>query len=222
MSEFTIISNNCWGAEVYKELNLPYNTPFVGLFMPPQSFIEMLGDLPFFLSRPLRFKEISDFEIYNTNRRQQNINYPIAELAPGIEIHFLHYQSVGEAEEKWIRRLKRMNMEKSSLFIKFCDREVEDFSLIEKFSSLPYQNKVCFTVKDPKKLEHVIQIIEHYRLKEVIDGKSLYEVSKSYFDVLNWIKTGNGNLSLTKKIKLYTRLIEKFVKNAYQKLSRSA
>jgi uncharacterized protein (DUF1919 family) len=28
---FVIVSDNCWGAEIYQWFNRPYNTPFVGL-----------------------------------------------------------------------------------------------------------------------------------------------------------------------------------------------
>ena len=32
-TNFSIISNNCWGGYVYQEQNLPYQSPFVGLFL---------------------------------------------------------------------------------------------------------------------------------------------------------------------------------------------
>ena len=30
---FTIICDNCWAGKVYQELGLPYQTPFVGMFV---------------------------------------------------------------------------------------------------------------------------------------------------------------------------------------------
>lgn len=47
---FTIISNNCWGGELYKELNLAYNTPFIGLFIYAPCYIKMLKNLRFYLN----------------------------------------------------------------------------------------------------------------------------------------------------------------------------
>jgi len=42
---FTIVSNNCWGGEVYRGFGLPYQTPFVGLFLFPACYIKLLKNL---------------------------------------------------------------------------------------------------------------------------------------------------------------------------------
>ena len=31
--DFTIVSNNCWGTFIYKKFGLPYNSPFVNMFI---------------------------------------------------------------------------------------------------------------------------------------------------------------------------------------------
>ncbi|NVO85925.1 DUF1919 domain-containing protein [Hymenobacter terrestris] len=42
---FTLFSNDCWGAEVYKYFNLPYNTPFVGLMVMAPCYVQFLQTL---------------------------------------------------------------------------------------------------------------------------------------------------------------------------------
>jgi uncharacterized protein (DUF1919 family) len=43
--EFTIVSNNCWGAHIYQNLGEPYRTPFVGLFLAPECYLRLLKRL---------------------------------------------------------------------------------------------------------------------------------------------------------------------------------
>nr|WP_262352316.1 DUF1919 domain-containing protein [Lactiplantibacillus plantarum] len=38
---FTIISNNCWGGEVYESYNLIKQSPTVGLFLWPQIILNL-------------------------------------------------------------------------------------------------------------------------------------------------------------------------------------
>ena len=54
---FTIICDNCWAGKVYQELGLPYQTPFVGMFIFSPDYIKMLKNLKHYLSGniPLTF-----------------------------------------------------------------------------------------------------------------------------------------------------------------------
>ena len=46
--EFTIICDNCWAGKVYSELGIPYQTPFVGLFIFSPDYIKLLNNFNFF------------------------------------------------------------------------------------------------------------------------------------------------------------------------------
>lgn len=39
---FTLISNNCWRAHIYQDLGIAYETLFVGLFLGPDSYLNLL------------------------------------------------------------------------------------------------------------------------------------------------------------------------------------
>jgi uncharacterized protein (DUF1919 family) len=139
--EFVIISNNCWGAEIYKRLNKEYNTPFVGLFIVGPEYIRLLERFDHYMSLPLQFTKGSVWF-------DSPIKYPIGKL-DDIEIHFVHYKNNEEAIDKWTRRLSRMKEigDRDKYYIKICDRDFTTPEMIQKFHSLPFKNKISFSVK---------------------------------------------------------------------------
>ncbi len=58
---FTIVSNDCWGAEVCRELGLQYQTPFVGLAIFVLCYIKFIKDLPRYMGEALKFTNISRY-----------------------------------------------------------------------------------------------------------------------------------------------------------------
>ena len=69
-------------------------------------------------------------------------SYPVGKLAD-LEIHFMHYHSEQEANEKWQLRTSRMNFD--NLFIMMTDRDGITEKDIQRFDKLPFKNKVIFT-----------------------------------------------------------------------------
>ena len=55
----TIVCNNCFGARIYQELHMPYNSPTAGLFINFPDYIVFLKHLKEFCSQHLTFK-VSD------------------------------------------------------------------------------------------------------------------------------------------------------------------
>lgn len=184
---FTLISNNCWGSKVYKDLNIKYNTPFIGLFLYAPCYIKLLKNLDNYLDSELTFESKSKYEISNQYREKKW--YPLGILGDDIEVHFLHYKSESEAKEKWTRRKQRMNME--NLFIEFSDRDLCTKGLIEEFDNLPFKHKVCFTAKNYPEIHCSVQL-KKYEKEDHIGN--IYEDSyivKKYFDVVGWINSNN-------------------------------
>jgi uncharacterized protein (DUF1919 family) len=138
-----IISNNCWAGIVYKDLDIPYQTPFVNMYMFAPCYMELLKDLSFYLSRDLQFVQHSKYPEANANRNKQY--YPIGVLGE-IEIHFIHYSSEDYTYVKWKERLKRINI--SNMIVIMSERDRCTPELIKEFDRLDYSNKVCFTIKE--------------------------------------------------------------------------
>jgi uncharacterized protein (DUF1919 family) len=191
--DFCIVSNNCWGAHVYQALDRPYQTPFIGLFLMPDCYLNLLENFQDIVRRPLLFKKESRHESINRNRSETNQLYPIAELAPGVEIQFLHYASEQEALAKWSRRVLRIPppTENQKLFFKFCDRDGLTQNHLERFAALPFEHKVCFTATPQPAYRQVVHIRE-CREKRVPEGLALSGISYRYFDALDWLKGGTG------------------------------
>jgi len=198
---FTIISNNCWGGEVYRALNLPYKTPFIGLFLFAPCYVRLLINLQEYLNSNLNFTKVSQYKFANQQREQGTWNfYPIGLLDDEIEIHFMHYFSKSEAREKWFRRLERIDWKPENIFLKFCDRGLCTEQLIAEFDRLDYSHKVCFTSKNYLELKSTVWIEECKNDPYVVDGKVLYNVCKKYFDVSDWLNRGSGRVKIQQKI----------------------
>lgn len=167
-TNFTIISNNCWGGMTYETYNLPKQSPTVGLFFMAEDYIKFISDLKGYLSEDLRFISPKDSkwrnakEIKNDSRFGQ---YPIGKLAD-IEIFFLHYVSEEQAKEKWERRVERINWDK--LLIKFNDQNGCKKSDLETFLKLPYKNKIFLLVKNGMEYQVTKSCIFHNFQKAIL------------------------------------------------------
>jgi len=182
--DFTIISNNCWGGGVYEDLNLPYNSPFVGLFIMAPDYIKLLKDLRTYMSMTLTFTDISKYKRINQERSQQHGLYPIGVLND-IEIYFMHYKSKEEAFEKWERRKARMNWD--NLFIKLCDNDFSTHDLAKEFDKLPYKNKVFFSVKNYNDVKSLVWFDKYKNEDGVGDLYSYKWRYRKYFYVVKWL-----------------------------------
>lgn len=179
--KFVIISNNCWGAEIYKRLGREYNTPFVGLFIYGPDFLKLLKNFDFYINQQLQFKKESMWT-------DKELTYPIGYLSD-IEIHFMHYKTKEEAELKWKRRLKRMKLvkNKNNYYYKICDRDFSNRRILEQFHELPFKNKISFAVFELENKNH-IQLSGTKGDKFSPDGVKLFKLTHNYFDLFCWLK----------------------------------
>lgn len=180
--DFCLISNNCWGAEVYRELKVPYNTPFVGLFLYAPCYIKLLQNLDSYLAADLDFVDTSKYAFANEARLKHT--YPLATLGTDVEIHFLHYASAAEARSKWSRRIERMN---DKLFVEFSDRDGFEDGCLDAFDALDFPKKVFFGARQYANSPTAVQIKVARDRPSVMDGKALYRYSKKYFDLPGWL-----------------------------------
>lgn len=190
--DFTVVSNNCWGAHIYKCLGEPYRTPFVGLFLAPACYVTLVPRLRWYLGQPLRFLERSRHEHINAFREEKKLRYPIGCLGGEVEIQFLHYESETEAAGKWSRRVERMSSDDSRLFFKFCDREPCSPAQLAAFDSAPVAHKVCFVAKSSPHLRSAVWI-PGLCDGQVPDGLQLSRISPKYFDAADWINGADGH-----------------------------
>ena len=172
----TVISANCVGAFILHDLHQPFNSPFVNLYLSPQDFLRYLQNMDFYLTQPLTFVKTEK-------------SYPVGKLAD-LEIHFMHYHSDQEANEKWQLRTSRMNFD--NLFIMMTDRDGVTEKDIQLFDQLPFKNKVIFTHNPYPAFKSAYYIKGFEKQNQVGD---IFEFSgwtgKKYYDQFDYVKWFN-------------------------------
>ncbi|PJJ58684.1 DUF1919 domain-containing protein [Hymenobacter chitinivorans] len=194
---FTLISNDCWGAQVYKHFNLPFNTPFINLMLAAPCYLKLASAPQHYLGQPLEFQAESRYESINTLRRGWKHYFPIATLGGEVEIQFLHYHSDEEAKEKWTRRVKRINWE--NIFFKFDGSK--DFAtpeLVQQFDQLTFPRLTL--LREPQPGIKSAVVVPDY----ITDGFKLFERSLPHFDLVGWLN--GGDVHVTPGTQLYKKV----------------
>lgn len=142
-TDFTIISNNCFGGIVYRNHHLPYLTPTAGMFIMPKDYIKFIYNLEYYLSiipLEIQLEQSSYFDYL------KSINYTgVIGKIDDVELMFLHYDDFNEARTKWERRKKRVNFDK--IIYKFNDQNNCTIEELKEFEAFPAKNKILFTGK---------------------------------------------------------------------------
>lgn len=103
--DFTLITQNCIGGVIYNILGLQFSTPTINMFIPGDSFVRLVKDLPHYLSvTPTVVHENYQDPI------DPSICYPVIALED-VQLHCLHSHSAQEAIADWERRKQRVNLE---------------------------------------------------------------------------------------------------------------
>ena len=115
----TVISANCVGAFILHDLNEPFNSPFVNLYLSPNDFVRYLQNIEFYQRQSLTFI-------------QSEKPYPVAKLA----------------QQKWLARSARMNLDNLFIMMTDKDdAQGIAYEDLAAFDQLPFKNKVVFTRK---------------------------------------------------------------------------
>ena len=129
--QFTIVSNNCFGGILYKQLRKEYLSPFVGLFITGRDYLKLVNRFDYYMEQDLLFSNTSKSDYVN-GLKEMKPNLPIGKL-DDVEVVFLHYFSNAEALEKWLRRKSRMNLD--NMIFKHSTAFFSDESMINEFLS---------------------------------------------------------------------------------------
>lgn len=179
--DFSIISSNCNGAFMYRDLNLPYLSPTVNLAIEINGFIKMVGNLEWYMKQKI-------------TRIEDGSEYPVGELGEGIRINFIHYKSFEEAVQKWDERKNRINWD--NLFIVGTARgDFCTYDTIRNFDQLPYKNKVIFTnVAYPEfpSAYYIRGFEEQSQLGVLVDYKEQF-LRRRYLDDFDYVDFLNGS-----------------------------
>ena len=172
--DVSIISNNCFAGRVYQDLHRPYLSPTAGLTILYPDYIMFLEKLHFYRSAPLVWTNVSKYPRGEQMRKTWKHWYPIALIGGDLEVHFLHYTSREEAEEKWRRRCNRINFDNIFVVAAAQGNCTED--MVARFTKLPY--KKIFLVKERYKIDYpdVVYVNEFVK-----DGADPYRKAHVYY-----------------------------------------
>ncbi len=177
---FTIISNNCWAGIFYRNNNLEYLSPTLGLFFMAEDYIKFIYNIKYYINEDLQFINIEDSK-YKNYLKKLNYNSPIGRI-DDIEIMFLHYSSEKEAKEKWDRRKQRINWD--NIIYKFSDQNMCTYEHIKKFDEFKAKNKILFTTRKYEGINS-IQIKEFSKSESVMDDIKTYKKYFNFYKYLN-------------------------------------
>lgn len=144
-TDFTIISNNCWGGKVYRYFKLPYNSPTVGLYFYPKDYLRFISDIKHYMNLELEFISYEQSKYSESLKSKGQTNIPIGKL-DDVEIVFLHYKDAEEARVKWNRRKARINW--SNVYYKFTEMNGCSMDDLKAFEKLKLERKVLFVSED--------------------------------------------------------------------------
>ena len=185
--DFTLLAPNCMGGILLHDLGLRFLTPTVNLMMTQTDFLHFVLDLDSYLKTGLEF--------YN----HLEYSCPCAYLKPfglpPISIHFTHYKSEKEAEQKWQERAERIN--KENLFVFLEERDGIGREELERLKSVKARGIVVFTSNVYKDLPYCVCLKKYHKQGEIgnilkknyIDDSREYE---TYFDFVKWFNEADG------------------------------
>lgn len=177
---FTIISSNCTGGQIYHDLRLEFLTPTINLYIKPRDFIIMLENFDDYLLN----------DKYELIEEKSNHDFPVAKLGE-IHIYFMHYNSFEEAKNKWYERKQRIN--KKNMFIIMSERDGCTYEDLKKFDKLYLENKVVLTNKKYNDIKSSFYIKGFENKKELgfVFERCLLKRYIDQFDYVNFFNNGN-------------------------------
>lgn len=144
-TDFTIISNNCWGGIVYEYYNIRKNSPTVGMYFFAEEYIKFISQLKYYLGLKLEIITYDESKYKDILIRLNQTKSLIGKLGD-VEMVLIHYRSAAEAVEKWERRVRRVNW--NHLIFKMSEMNQCTFEHLKAFDDFPAERKILFVSKD--------------------------------------------------------------------------
>ena len=174
---FSIISDDCWGGQVYRHHKLPYLSPTVGLQVMHTDYISFIQNLqqPDFL----------DFKEEALTNKYPTIRNPYALLL------CVHYESAKRAIEAFKRRYHRMVWENLYFKIDFgkpwySAADVDAWNQMRLPRSIALVYPKLHKRGVPINHVHNAVTVENWRR----DGSKMYFASRRHFDLMRFLSTG--------------------------------
>lgn len=183
----TFLVPNCIGGILFHDLGLKFQSPTVNLMMYQTDFAKFVLNMDDYLSKQLSFFKHPEY------------SFPCAHLGD-ITLHFTHYHTEEEAEQKWIERSARINRDNMFVFLEERDGLTKETML--QLGDIHARGLVIFTANDYPDIPYALQIKKYLSDGEVGDilSKSYLDDSREYekyFDFVKWFNEANGDFDIS-------------------------
>jgi uncharacterized protein (DUF1919 family) len=136
--DFSIISCDCIGGCIYKDLKMQFLSPTVNMYIGAADFVTLAKNLKEFATEGV----LSEYHFEGCPYPLVNVSTPSGKK---ILLFCLHYKRFDEVKNAWERRMKRINLD--NVFLILSEGNGFSESVLKDFDALPYENKVCFVSK---------------------------------------------------------------------------
>lgn len=182
-TEFSIISNDCIGGVICKDLGCRFNSPTVNFYFTAEDYIK-------FISRMKEYVENGVLRDVTAGNDYIKVAIEIADEQ--IIAHCIHYKTAEDFIEKWNSRKTRINYD--NCFFMMNDRNGFMEEHLRAFDSLPYKHKVCFVHKPYPEYASAFYIKgseKNGMVKGMTDYKNKLGIKRRYddFDFVAWLNS---------------------------------
>ncbi len=147
-SDYSIIANNCIGADISKKAGMRFNSPTVNLQILPGQYCDFLMNLDKYLKT-----EMVELKFFSKEQREairelygrdpEALGFPFGILGNRIVVCLQHYNTFQEGYEAWNRRKSRVKEKRA--YIMALDSEVT-WKYASEFRNLKLPNRLLFLI----------------------------------------------------------------------------
>ena len=190
--DFTVFSNNCLSAFIYKRYNLPFLTPTISIHFKPNEFIKFCKNYKHYFSVELTETKEYDKEWYASLGGCEEPNCPIGKL-DDLTLYFQHSKTFEDAKRDWDRRKARV-VDDNLFFILFdMSPSIE---IAEEFETIESDKKLYLYHKGNDlntKSSFRIRGLENTTRTWWSKMNRFNPFSKKYYEQFDYTKWLNGN-----------------------------
>jgi len=177
----TILVGFCWGGATCNSLGLPFCSPWINIWVPPEDFIKFLKRPQHYMEQPILLEKYEWGPAYQAD-------YPVC-TCDDIHLFCWHDKDYETVKANWERRKQRIKWD--NLLVLFV---TENEQHILDFKELPYEKKVCFVpFKTEEKDVYTLEVPEGYaHIFDYVNAMASEKVF--YYDALELLCSGKVKL----------------------------
>jgi uncharacterized protein (DUF1919 family) len=179
--DFTIISDDCWGGQIYSVFGLKCHSPFIGMGVTAHEYIDFLN----------HFFDEGALDVLGVSTRADG-KYHLIQTRHAL-LHGMHYDSAEDFRHTYERRCKTILRDRVFIKIDFGKKKYTADD-IARWNALKLPNSVALYPDLPR--FRALNIHNGVALPDwKLDGAKQFHISCRRFDIFTWLN--HGTIELT-------------------------